>query len=342
MCSPNRRTDPTVPRLRLFQRFYLIFVAMMVVFAFIGVIMRHSVAEPLPLLAWVAVFIAIAMILSLGSYPIVRKLTRRLARLQHTVSAFGRGDLGMRAAIEGSDEVAQLAQGFNHAAERIEALVAAHRRLLANASHELRTPLTRIRMGVELLAASTDSAHRLELTKDLRELDDLLEEILLASRLEALPDGGEAELEIDLLALIAEECARYDRVDFEFPASDGEKHAMWLSGSERLLRRLVRNLLENARRHGAPPTTFALLADDDALELRVTDAGAGVAYADRERVFEPFFRGGSAEENVGSGLGLSLVRQIARRHACDARCVECIDGGSAFIVRLPRKPDYAA
>ncbi len=327
-----------MPRLRLFQRFYLIFVAMMVVFAFIGVAMRHSVAEPLPLLAWVAVFIAIAMILSLGTYPFVRKLTHRLARLQHTVSAFGRGELDVRAAIEGSDEVAQLAQGFNLTAERIEALVAAHRRLLANASHELRTPLTRIRMGVELMGASTDSAHRINLTKDLRELDDLLEEILLASRLEALPDGGKPEQKVDLLALIAEECARYEHVDFEFPASDGEKHVMWLLGSERLLRRLVRNLLENARRHGAPPTTFSLLADGDALELRVTDAGAGVARADRERVFEPFFRGGNAEENIGSGLGLSLVRQIARRHGGEARCVDRRDGASAFIVRLPCNP----
>ena len=329
-------------RLRLFQRFYLIFVVMLVVFAFIGVAMRHSVTEPLPLPVWVLVFIAIAMILSLGTYPFVRKLTTRLSRLQQTVNAFGRGELGVRAAIEGSDEIAQLAQGFNQAAERIETLVAAHRRLLANASHELRTPLTRIRMGVELLSASTDSAHRIELAKDLRELDDLLEEILLASRLEALPDGGEAEQEIDLLALIAEECARYDHVDLEFPSSDGEKHAMWLRGNERLLRRLVRNLLENARRHGAPPTTLCLLADANAFELRVTDGGTGVAQADRERVFEPFFRGGNAEENVGSGLGLSLVRQIARRHGGEARCVDRGEGASAFIVRLPRGPQLDA
>ncbi len=325
-----------MPRIRLFQRFYLIFVVMLVAFAFIGVAMRHSVTEPLPLPVWVLVFITIAMILSLGTYPFVRRLTTRLSRLQQTVSAFGSGELGVRAVVEGSDEVAQLAQGFNLAAERIEVLVAAHRRLLANTSHELRTPLTRIRMGVELLTGSTDSGHRSELAQDLRELDDLLEEILLASRLEALPNGGEPEQKIDILALIAEESARYDQVDLEFPSNDGETHVMWLQGSERLLRRLVRNLLENARRHGAPPTTLRLLADDGALELHVTDAGPGVAEADRERVFEPFFRGGNAEENVGSGLGLSLVRQICRRHGGDANCVERIDGGSEFVIRLPR------
>ncbi len=328
-----------MPRFRMFQRLYLIIVVIMIAFSLIGIVMRHAVSLRMPFPQWVFVFIGISMILSLGTYPFVRRLTTRLSRLQQTVSDFGRGELDVRAAVEGSDEIAQLAQGFNQAAERIEALVAAHRRLLANASHELRTPLTRIRMGVELLSASTDSMHRIELAKDLRELDDLLEEILLASRLEALPEGGEAEQEIDLLALIAEECARYDHVDFEFPSSEGEKHAMWLLGNERLLRRLVRNLLENARRHGAPPTTLCLLAEDNALELRVTDAGAGVAHADRERVFEPFFRGGNAEENIGSGLGLSLVRQIARRHAGEASCVDFVDGASTFVVRLPRAPE---
>ncbi|MFZ2235703.1 MAG: sensor histidine kinase [Dokdonella sp.] len=191
-------------------------------------------------------------------------------------------------------------------------------------------------MSVELLSASTDSGHRAELAKDLRELDDLLEEILLASRLEALPNGGEPEPEIDLLALIAEECARYDHVDFAFPPSTGEKHPMWLHGNERLLRRLVRNLLENARRHGEPPTELRLLVSNDALELHVTDAGPGVEKADRDRVFEPFFQGRNAEENVGSGLGLSLIQQISRYHGGDASCVDRADGGSGFLVWIPR------
>lgn len=325
-----------MPRIRLFQRFYLVLVVTMMAFIVIAVTIRHSVTAPLSIPLWAFAAIAIAMILSFGTYPFVRRLTTRLARLQQTVNAFGRGELRTRAKIEGGDEIAQLAQGFNLAAERIEALVAAHRRLLANASHELRTPLTRIRMGVELLTASTESGHRAELTQDLRELDDLIEEILLASRLEALTFGVEREQEIDILALIAEECARYDHVNFDFPPSKGERHAMWLQGNERLLRRLVRNLIENARRHGEPPTELRLLADDDALELHVTDGGRGIAEADRERVFEPFFRGASAEENIGTGLGLSLVRQISRHHGGDTKCAGRMDGGSEFVVRLPK------
>jgi signal transduction histidine kinase len=323
-------------RYPLFQRFYLILVVAMALFALVAVTMRHSISVQLPLSAWVLVFLAISMTLSLVCYPFVRRLTNRLSCLQQTVGAFGRGELDVRATIEGNDEVSELAQGFNLAAERIEALVAAHKRLLANASHELRTPLTRIRLGVELLSDSTDNSRKSELERDLRELDDLLEEILLASRLEALPKLEGAEEQLDLLALIAEECVRYDQVEFDYPHSNGDKHAMWLHGNERLLRRLVRNLLENARRHGAPPSSLRLLAANNALELRVTDAGSGVAPVDRERVFEPFFRGGNAEENVGSGLGLSLVRQIARRHGGDAMCVARFEGGSEFVVRLPK------
>jgi signal transduction histidine kinase len=324
-------------RYPLFHRFYLILVATMVLFAISGVTMRHTLAEPLPLPVWALVFVVLAMILSLGTYPFVRRLTNRLSRLQQTVGAFGRGELDVRASVEGHDEVSQLAQGFNLAAERIEALVAAHKRLLANASYELRTPLTRIRLGVELLTESADSSRKSELERDLRELDDLLEEILLASRLEALPKLDGADEELDLLALIAEECARYDQIEFDYPHSDSGTHAMWLQGNERLLRRLVRNLLENARRHGAPPTSLRLSADEEGVALRVTDAGPGVAEADRERVFEPFFRGGNAEENVGSGLGLSLVRQIARRHGGDAVCHARLDGRSEFIANLPKR-----
>lgn len=324
-------------RYPMFQRFYLILVAAMALFAITGVTLRHAIAGPLPLPVWMLVFLVIAMILSLVAYPFMRRVTTRLSRLQQTVGAFGRGELDVRAAIDGSDEVSDLALGFNLAAERIESLVAAHKRLLANASHELRTPLTRIRLGIELLGDSMEGNARIELRQDLRELDDLLEEILLASRLEALPRLEGADAEVDFLALIAEECARYDQIELDFPPGNGGKHAMWLQGNERLLRRLVRNLLENARRHGAPPASLTLRVLDEMLELHVTDAGPGVAPADHERIFESFFRCGNANENVGSGLGLSLVRQIARRHGGDAICFARLNGGSEFVVSLPRR-----
>jgi signal transduction histidine kinase len=102
-----------------------------------------------------------------------------------------------------------------------------------------------------------------------------------------------------------------------------------------LLRRLIRNLLENAAKHGRPPITIAVTRRDDAARIVVADAGEGIAAAERERVFEPFYRpAGRAESSGGWGLGLSLVRQIAERHNGAATCEAAPEGGSRFVVDL--------
>jgi signal transduction histidine kinase len=253
----------------------------------------------------------ILVAIAVGAYPVVRRLTRRLERLQRGVTALGEGDLSARVKVEGRDEVARLAESFNLAAGRIERLVGANKFLLAAASHELRTPLARIRMAVELMKERADPARKLELEHDIAELDALIDEILLASRLDAV-QGVESGETVDFLALAAEEASRY--------GVEAEGASMRVRGDARLLRRMIRNLLENAKRHGAPPVTLTVRGD----RLSVCDAGAGVPVADRERVFEPFYRGAR-----GSGLGLSIVRQIARRHGGDVRCE-----GSCFVVSL--------
>ena len=176
----------------------------------------------------------------------VRGLGRRLERLKAGVEQFG-NDLGARVKVEGRDEVAALAQSFNRSAERIEQLVAAHRMLLANCSHELRTPLARIAVAASLLGEGADAKTRESLKHDVEELDQLIEQILLASRLEALPTLEHRE-PVDLLALAAEEAARFDL--------DATGQPVTVSGDRTLLRRLIRNLLENARRYaGKGPIT---------------------------------------------------------------------------------------
>ena len=268
---------------------------------------------------------AIALVVGACAYPVARGLTRRLERLQAGVETLGAGDLSARAEVVGHDEVARLATSFNRAAARIEQLVNAHRMLLSNASHELRTPLSRIRLGIELLQQSGDARYRADLDRDIAELETLIEEILLASRLDATRALPTIE-DVELLALVAEECARAD-----VPV-DGEK--VELRGDPRLLRRLVRNLLENAARHGKPPVRVALRAEGPLAVLDVTDAGAGVPEAERERVFLPFHRLGG--EATGTGLGLALVRQIARLHGGDAVVASRAEAPSCFRVTLPR------
>ena len=112
------------------------------------------------MLAWtIAVFVR-AVAVALATYPIVRRLTQRLEALQRGVQRWGEGDLRARVNEEGKDEVADLGRRFNLAATRVQALVASHKSLLANASHELRSPLARIRMGLELLPQQPSPASR--------------------------------------------------------------------------------------------------------------------------------------------------------------------------------------
>jgi signal transduction histidine kinase len=284
-------------------------------------------------LGWMVALIGVAV--ALGVYPIVRRLTKRLEELQRGVQSWGEGDLSMRVEEDGQDEVADLSKRFNAAAARIEQLVRSHKSLLANASHELRSPLTRIRMGLELMGDHPSAAARQEISRNIAELDQLIDEILLSSRLDAKEaDMGTVEA-IDLTGLAAEECAHAD-VDLEVREGT-DNDALTVRGVPRLLRRAIRNLLENARRYGAGETSLELASRGDAAEIRVNDRGPGVPAALRERIFEPFYRlPGASERNGGVGLGLALVKSISERHGGSVRCEDRPGGGASFVITLPR------
>jgi signal transduction histidine kinase len=268
----------------------------------------------------------IALAVAVGAWPLTRRLTRRLERLKVGVDQLGGGDLAARVKIEGKDEIAALARSFNNSAARIEELVRSHKMLLANASHELRTPLTRINMALAM-ETGADPKQREQLKADIAELDQLIEEILLASRLDAVRAPERSE-EIDLLALAAEEAARYGI------AVEGA--SVLVRGERALLRRMIRNLIDNARRHGGDAVEVKAGAYGRNARLDVRDRGPGVPEAERERIFEPFYRlPGSAETGRGSGLGLALVRQIARHHGGTVQCRAAEGGGSLFTIELP-------
>jgi len=168
---------------------------------------------------------------------------------------------------------------------------------------------------------------KLEIDTNVAELDALVEEVLLASRLDAAPTPERNE-RVELLGMLAEEAARVDA------AVDGTPtHVI---GEDRLLRRALRNLLENARRYGGSEVEANVEQRDGHATVRVSDRGPGVPEAMRERIFESFFRlPGHAEQGGGVGLGLSLVKQIAQRHGGSVRCEGREGGGSCFVLTLP-------
>ena len=318
--------------------------------------------------AWMLALVALAV--AVGTYPIIRRLTKRLEAVQQGVERWGDGDLSTRLPETGQDEVAFLAQRFNHSAQQIQtlltdqktlldsqkALLASQKSLLANASHELRSPLARIRMGLELMqtvgpkseggaagnvttfgaegiASATVKA---EIARNITELDQLIEEILLASRLDAQDaDMGTIET-LDLIGLAAEECARVGaELDVQAPTAASNPQ-LQVKGVSKLLRRALRNLLENARRHGAGDVSLSLQSVSGQALIKVCDKGPGVPPAYQERIFEAFYRlPGASEQGGGVGLGLALVKSIATRHGGTVTCSNRDGGGACFSIQLP-------
>lgn len=314
----------------LHTRFFLALVASLGAFALAAAVFWHldDGSAVMHGIHAFSIFPGLALCIAVATYPLTRQLTKRLERLEQAVDSLGAGNLSARVAVEGKDEVARLAVSFNRAADRIEDLVGAHKTLLANASHELRTPLARIRLAAELMKEVADPRRKTGLEQDIAELDLLIDEILLASRLDAIPTLDVDE-EVDLLGLAAEECCRYDEVELE------GSHVV-LRGDPRLLRRMLRNLLENAQRYGVAPVQVSIAANADTAEIAVRDMGAAIPAEQSAHLFEPFYRRAeTTARHSGAGLGLALVSQIARRHGGEARYQATADGRNGFFVDLP-------
>jgi signal transduction histidine kinase len=315
--GPGLHADDAVQRIRLTD-------------GRVAVLRMHSQSLHLHL-GGLALLALIALAVAVATYPVMRHLTSRLEALAVSVDRFGHGELAARAPVAGDDEVSSLASTFNSMADRVETLLAAHGRLLMNASHELRSPLTRVRLALELYEVAPRPELMQGMRRDCAEIEDQIEEILLASKLETiakpLPDEW-----VDLEVLVAEESARLGVPFDTVPAN--------VQGDVRLLRRLIRNLLENARKHGGNDVEARVWIDgDDTRVLQVSDRGPGIPAEERERIFEPFYRPANASETGdGWGLGLSLVRQIADRHHGSVRCLSRPGGGCVFEVRLPGVP----
>jgi two-component system, OmpR family, sensor kinase len=297
---------------------------------------------------WLLAIVSVAI--ALGAYPVARRLTQRIETLRDGVKQFGDGDLSVRVPVAGKDEVAYLSEQFNASAQRVQTLMEAQKSLLANASHELRSPLARIRLGVEMLASANNSDQskerlQLELQRSIVELDDLIEEILLSSKLDALKSGKVQDLgsveTVDLLGLAAQESSRFGAA-LQFSELE-RSHT--LQSNSKLLTRLMRNLLENAKCYGGGQIELDVRRATRSSEPRqpvwritVSDRGAGVPEPLRERIFEPFYRlPGASEREGGVGLGLALVKSIAEQHGGQVRCQSRTDGlsGACFVVELP-------
>ncbi|MBE1501162.1 signal transduction histidine kinase [Amycolatopsis lexingtonensis] len=271
---------------------------------------------------------AVALLIGVIAWLAVRRALRPVEAIRGEVAEIGAHDLGRRVPSPRSgDEIARLAGTMNGMLARLDEAVTRQSRFTSDASHELRTPLASLRTQLEVLLAHPDRLdwrHACEnALLDVTRLQDLVADLVLLGKLD---HAGPDRLEPVALSEVVEAVAA-GHAEIEVTG------APVVSGQRSRLERLVRNLVDNARRHAVSRVVVEVSAVDGWVVLSVTDDGPGVPEADRRRVFDRFVRldDARARDDGGSGLGLAIVADIARAHGGTAE----VEAGSRFVVRLP-------
>ncbi|GAA4933981.1 HAMP domain-containing sensor histidine kinase [Streptomyces coeruleoprunus] len=271
------------------------------------------------------------------TWLVTRRALRPVEAIRREMAAITASeDLSRRVPEPGSrDEVARLARTTNETLAALEASVERQRRFVADASHELRSPIASLRTQLEVGAAHPDLLDLAGAVQDTERLQQLAADLLLLARL----DAGErpAGRHVDLAELVRDEMAHRhgDRIPVAVRVR-GDGHGV--TGSPGHLRRVVGNLVDNAQRHAVRSVTASVGATGDRVEVAVSDDGAGVPYADRERIFERFVRLDDARsrDEGGAGLGLAIARDVAHRHGGTLAVGTAAGGGARFVLSLPR------
>jgi two-component system sensor histidine kinase CpxA len=265
-------------------------------------------------------------------------LTRPLRQMSRSMDRIAQGDLDHRVEVKGQDEVARMGESFNAMADRVSSMIRHSKEILAGVSHELRSPLTRMKLSVELLTSgSSRDKHLRSLTEDIDLLDQMVEELLTASR-----------LDLGTQTIRPEECAldelideAWSRIAFEADATDVTlsidviPEDLTLRVDRALVVRLMGNLLENAVRYapGAPVEVRARPTDTGRIELSVRDQGPGVAPDALDHLFEPFYRAdpSRSRRTGGTGLGLMIVQRAVESHGGTVHAAPADDQGGLVV-----------
>ncbi|MCW2855246.1 MAG: ATP-binding region, ATPase domain protein [Marmoricola sp.] len=276
----------------------------------------------------------------LAGWAVARNGLRPVRRLTDAVEDIARTQRLEPIPIDGSDEVARLAQSFNDMLRALSASQQRQRQLVADAGHELRTPLTSLRTNLDLLVqadATTglSAESRAELLDDVRaqinEMTTLIGDLVELAREEPVVPTVEP---VELTAILEQAVARVRRrADVEF---DVRTSPWWVTGDAGALERAITNLLDNAAKWSPPGETVMVTLTEGT--LMVADRGPGISPRDLPHVFDRFYRSAESRSMTGSGLGLSIVRSVAERHGGIVRAGTGPGGGAGFWFSLPGQP----
>jgi signal transduction histidine kinase len=240
------------------------------------------------------------------------------------------------------DELADLGADFDRMAERLQGLVDGQRRLLHDVSHELRSPLARLQAAADLMRQQPERGAEFveRIERDTGRMDRLVGELLTLARLDAGMTGtlDEAVDLHELIGNIAEDAhveaePRHCRVDVTLVPP------LVIAGSRDLVHRAVENVVRNALRHSPDGGCVSIVVKAEAsprqVRIEIADEGSGVAEAELDAIFEPFFRGTSADAFSGYGLGLAITRRIVEAHGGSVSAANRSEGGLVVTLLLP-------
>lgn len=282
----------------------------------------------------------VVLLVAVTTWIVVGRALRPVERMRREVDAVTAKRLDSRLAEPGTaDEIGRLAVTLNSMLDRLDSSQSAQRRFISDASHELRSPLASLRQFAEVAQAHPDRVTAGELS------DAILDE---GARLERLVDGmltlarsdehglAAARRPVDLDDVVLAEVRRL-RASTGLRIDASAVGAARIDGDPALIAGLVRNLVDNAARHASAAIAVELAESAGEIVLAVDDDGDGIPAAERERVFDRFVRldDARARESGGSGLGLSIVREIATAHGGGVTVTQSALGGARFVVRLP-------
>ena len=300
----------------------------------------------LPPNAWLN-FAVTLLISGLVCYILAWRLTQPIRRLRSATRSLATGDLTARVQLakeRGGDELSDLGREFNGMAERLEKLVATHRRLLRDVSHELRSPLARLGVALGIarkIAAPSAEQALARIEQEADHLNQMIGELLELSRLEG-GSGTIAFAGLDLTELVLEivRDADFEAESLGRRVSCLPKPAILLRGNHELLRRALENVVRNGIHYTKEGSTVEVSLETSVAEVTVVvrDHGPGVPEAQLAEIFRPFYRVAEARDRTsgGTGIGLAISEETVTLHGGSITADNAADGGLEVKIRLPR------
>ncbi|WOT04513.1 ATP-binding protein [Shewanella youngdeokensis] len=263
-------------------------------------------------------YLSLALVALIWVWP----LSKDLKTLRHATKAFGQAKWNTRIKLAKQSQVLPLATTFNDMAAHISALIENQKHLSNAVSHEIRTPLARLKFALALIPqyCLPDSSEQRrsqfidEMLLDIKEMENLLHELLTYASLETQREGLQFE-RCDINSLVQQTIKRlqaHHPITIELKA---QQPLIEIMAEPSLIERALQNLITNAQRFAASRITVAISTQDEEVLISVTDDGEGILPQDQEKIFEPYYRSAtSANGNKGHGLGLAIIKRIMDRH----------------------------